>query len=94
MYLLIVCVLLLSAVVFREFYLAELGGYSTERTVLMAVRYSATPLIVAMVLYALQGRMKWKRTGSTGSSTWRFTDEIKGYPGSPEEAPGKEGTGC
>ena len=59
MYLLIVSVLLLSVVVFREFYLAELGGYSAERTVLMAVRYSATPLIVAMVLYTLQGRMKW-----------------------------------
>lgn len=59
MYLLIGCVVVLSAVVFTEFYLAEHGRYITERTILMAVRYSATPLIVAMVLYTLPGRMKW-----------------------------------
>lgn len=59
MYFLIAGVFLLSVIVFAEFYLADLGGYRRERTVLMAVRYSATPLIVAMILYALRNRMKW-----------------------------------
>ena len=59
MYILIAGVFLLSIVVFAEFYLADLGGYLTARTVLMAVRYSATPLIVAMVLYTLQKTTRW-----------------------------------
>ena len=59
MYFLIAGVFLLSVVVFTEFYLADIGGYLTARTVLMAVRYSATPVIVAMILYALQKKMKW-----------------------------------
>ncbi len=59
MYFLIAGVFLLSVVVFTEFWLADLGGFLTQRTLLMAVRYSATPLIVAMILYTLQKRMKW-----------------------------------
>jgi len=59
MYILIAGVFLLSVVVFEEFYLADLGGYLTARTVLMAVRYSATPVIVAMVLYTLQKKTRW-----------------------------------
>ena len=59
MYALIASVFLLSIVVFVEFRLADRGGYRTARLILMAVRYSATPLIVAMVLYTLPGRMKW-----------------------------------
>ena len=53
MYFLIAGVFLLSIVVFTEFYLADIGGYITLRTVLMAVRYSATPVIVSMILFAL-----------------------------------------
>lgn len=59
MYILIAGVFLLSIVVFAEFTMADAGGYLKERTVLMAVRYSATPLIVAMVLYALQKTTRW-----------------------------------
>ena len=59
MYCLIAGVFLLSIVVFTEFYLADLGGYIPQRTVLMAVRYSATPLIVAMVLYTLKPGQRW-----------------------------------
>ena len=59
MYILIAGVFLLSVVVFTEFYLADIGGFLMLRTVLMAVRYSATPLIVAMILFALRKKMKW-----------------------------------
>ena len=59
MYFLIAGVFLLSIVVFTEFYLADIGGYITLRTVLMAVRYSATPVIVSMILFALQKKMRW-----------------------------------
>lgn len=59
MYVLIAVVFLLSIVVYEEFYLAGIGGYLTARTVLMAVRYSATPLIVAMILYTLQRKTRW-----------------------------------
>lgn len=59
MYLLIAGVFLLSIVVFTEFHLADLDGYIPERTVLMAVRYSATPLIVAMGMYTLQKKVRW-----------------------------------
>ena len=59
MYFVIAGVFLLSIVVFTEFWLADLGGFLAQRTLLMAVRYSATPLIVAMILYTLQKRMKW-----------------------------------
>ena len=59
MYILIAGVFLLSVVVFTEFYLADIGGFLMLRTVLMAVRYSATPLVVAMILFALRKKMKW-----------------------------------
>lgn len=59
MYILIAGVFLLSVVVFEEFYLADLGVRPMIRTVLMAVRYSATPLIVVMVLYTLQKTTRW-----------------------------------
>lgn len=59
MYVLIAGVFLLSVVVYEEFYLADLGGHLMTRTILMAVRYSSTPLIVAMVLYTLQKTTRW-----------------------------------
>ena len=59
MYFLIAGVFLLSVAVFTEFYLADIGGYIMPRTVLMAVRYSATPVIVTMILFALQKKMRW-----------------------------------
>ena len=59
MYILIAGVFLLSVAVFTEFYLADIGGYIMPRTLLMAVRYSATPVIVSMILFALQKKMRW-----------------------------------
>ena len=59
MYCLIAGVLLLSVVVFTEFYLVDLGGYILPRTILMTIRYSATPVIVAMVLFTLKKNQKW-----------------------------------
>ena len=59
MYFLIAVVFLLSIAVFTEFHLADIGGYIMPRTVLMAVRYSATPAIVSMILFALQKKMRW-----------------------------------
>ena len=59
MYFLIAGVFLLSVVVFTEFYLVDIGGYIMLRTVLMAVRYSTTPVIIAMILFALQKKMRW-----------------------------------
>ncbi len=50
---------LLSVVVFLEFWLTDRGGYRQERVILMAVRYSATPVIVAMLLYTLVRRVRW-----------------------------------
>lgn len=59
LYILIAGIFLLSVVVFLEFALSDLGGYTTERTILMAVRYSATPIIVAMILFTLVKKIKW-----------------------------------
>jgi hypothetical protein len=59
MYFLVGGVFILSIIVFAEFYLADKGGFLTVRTVLMAVRYSATPLIVAMIIYTLKKKMRW-----------------------------------
>ena len=59
MYSLIVAIFLLSIVVFVEFYYASNPDYATLRTVLMAVRYSATPLIMALITFALVKRLRW-----------------------------------
>ncbi len=72
MYILIAVVFLLSIVVFEEFYLADHGGHLKTRTILMAVRYSATPLIVTMVLFTLQK----KQSGSSLSPPWRSRPSI------------------
>ena len=58
-YILIAGIFLLSVVVFLEFALADLGGYITQRTILMAVRYSACPFIVAMILFTLIRETRW-----------------------------------
>ena len=52
-------IFLLSIVVFVEFYLAEKNIYPAVRTVFMAIRYSSTPLIIGMILYALVKRSRW-----------------------------------
>lgn len=59
MYVLIVTVFLLSIVVFAEFYLADLGEHANVRIVLMAIRYSTTPFILAQVIYTLRKELRW-----------------------------------
>ena len=58
MYVLIGEIFLLSLVVYVEFYLAEQGRERELRTVLMAVRYSATPFIIAQVIYSLIRKLR------------------------------------
>lgn len=58
MYFLIVSLFILSIVVFLEFYFAEHGENKEVRNVLMAIRYSATPLILALVIVTLIKRQK------------------------------------
>ena len=59
MYVLIVEVLTLSILVFAEFYLADKGLNRTVRAVLIAVRYSATPFLVAQIVYTIVHRHRW-----------------------------------
>lgn len=59
MYILAGAVFLLSVVVYIEFYLADLNTFNDVRIVLMAIRYSATPLIIALILYALVKQSNW-----------------------------------
>ena len=59
MYALIAEVLLLSILVFFEFRFAELSEYRFIRTVLIAIRYSATPFLIAQIIYTIIKRQKW-----------------------------------
>ena len=58
MCLLILEVLILSVIVFVEFFLNDHGIVWKGRPVLMAIRYSATPFIDAQVLYTLIKKLK------------------------------------
>lgn len=59
MYVLIVAVFLLSITVFLEFGYADAPEHRALRIVLMAVRYSATPFIIAQIAYTLVKRQRW-----------------------------------
>lgn len=59
MYVLIVAVFLLSVTVFLEFGYADSPEHRTLRLVLMAIRYSATPFIIAQITYTLVKRQRW-----------------------------------
>ena len=59
MYSLMIAIFLLSITVFTEFYLADLGEYKDVRVVMAAIRYSATPLIISLILFALVKKAKW-----------------------------------
>ncbi len=50
---------LLSIVVFVEFYCAASAEDRTLRVVLMAIRYSATPFIIAQIIYTLVKKLRW-----------------------------------
>ena len=59
MYILVGAVFLLSIVVFVEFYIAGMSEFKNLRIALMAIRYSATPLIIALITFALVKRLRW-----------------------------------
>ena len=59
MYFLIAAIFLLSIVVFIEFSLVGKPEYKTLRTVFIAIRYSATPLIIALICMTLISRIRW-----------------------------------
>lgn len=59
MYYLIFSVFLLSISVFLEFYLEAFEEFRNVRIVLMAVRYSATPFIIALILFTLVKKARW-----------------------------------
>ena len=57
--LLLASIFLLSIVVFMEFYIQPVDENRTIRLVLMAVRYSATPFIIAMLIMVLIKRQSY-----------------------------------
>ena len=59
MYALIIEVLILSVLVFAEFRIIDLYEYSLVRTILIAIRYSATPFLVAQIIYTIVKRQRW-----------------------------------
>jgi diguanylate cyclase (GGDEF)-like protein len=59
MYFLIGAIFLLSIVVFIEFNYATTLKYKTLKTVFMAIRYSATPVIIALICMTLVKKMRW-----------------------------------
>ena len=59
MYILLSTVFLLSLVVFVEFYIADNSNLRNLRVVLMAIRYSTTPFIIALITYTLVKRLRW-----------------------------------
>ena len=55
---LLLSIFLLSIVVFSEFYLPANADTKTARLILMAIRYSATPFVIAFVIMVLVKRQK------------------------------------
>ena len=59
MLILISTIFLLSIAVFVEFYIAGNKDYRLLRAILACVRYSATPFVIAQVMFALLKKMHW-----------------------------------
>ena len=59
MLVLVIGIFLLSITVFAEFNLVDPERQKKLRTVLVAIRYSATPLILAQVIYTLIRKERW-----------------------------------
>ena len=57
-YVLIASVFILSIIVFIEFYFEDDPSFAMLRTILMAIRYSATPIIVALIIFTLTKKIK------------------------------------
>ena len=56
---LLLSIFLLSIVVFAEFYLQPVSENKTARLILMAIRYSATPFVLALVIMVLVKQQKY-----------------------------------
>ena len=59
MYALIAEVFILSIIVFAEFYLIDHSGFQTVRPYLIAIRYSATPFLIAQIIFTIIKKQKW-----------------------------------
>ena len=59
MYTLIGVMFLLSIIVFFEFYLEEHWKATDTRVILMFIRYSATPFIIAFIIYTMAVNVRW-----------------------------------
>ena len=59
MYALILGLFIFSLIVYLEFSLQEIGGYNNIRMAIMAIRYSATPLVIALIIYTLAKDVHW-----------------------------------
>ena len=59
MYALIGVMFLLSIIVFFEFYLEEHWKATDTRVILMFIRYSATPFIIAFIIYTMAVNVRW-----------------------------------
>ena len=59
MYALIIAIFILSILVYIEFYLAEINTYPYTRLSMMAIRYSATPIIISLVLFTMLKKWRW-----------------------------------
>ena len=56
---LILEVLLLSIIVYAEFKIAGSAEFRMQRLILMALRYSATPFLIAQIIYTVIRRQHW-----------------------------------
>ena len=59
MYISIIALFLLSIIVFTEFYVAGKGEFRVLRLTMTTIRYSATPIILSMLLFTLVKRARW-----------------------------------
>ena len=53
MYALIIEVMILSILVYAEFYMADHNDHKLARTVLIAIRYSTTPFLIAQIIITI-----------------------------------------
>ena len=59
MYILIAAVFVLSIIVFIEFCLSENKQYPMARAAMIAIRYSATPILIALIILTLVKKARW-----------------------------------
>lgn len=58
-YALILALFIFSMIVFLEFSLEDMGELPKARLILMAIRYSTTPFIIAFIIYTLAKHVRW-----------------------------------